>query len=52
MALSKEAKENKPKKPLNSYMFFSTRRFKELGDTENKREVVKKEWDEMSEKDL
>lgn len=44
MGLSKEAKENRPKKPLNTYMRFMKKRCEELGDAENKKDIVSKEW--------
>ncbi len=37
MVLSEEAKENRPKKPLNTFMRFMKRRCEQLGDTENKK---------------
>lgn len=42
MALTKEAIDNRPKRPANTYMLFSTRRYKTLGDADNKKETVKK----------
>lgn len=42
MALSKEAKEAKPKKPLNTYFRFAQERYQKLGDKEGKKDIVKK----------
>lgn len=42
MALTKEAIDNRPKRPLSTYLMFSTKRFKELGDVDGKRDIVKK----------
>ena len=49
MALSKEAQEAKPKKPQNAYMRFRLKRLKELGDVEKKNDLIKKEWNSLSE---
>ena len=52
MPLSKEAEEQKPKKPLNAYMRFRNNRMKELGDAEGKNNTVKQEWENMKPEEL
>ena len=52
MALSKETMEAKPKKPQNVYMKFRMDLLKKLGDKQGKNEIVKAEWNALTETQL
>lgn len=52
MALSKEAIEAKPKKPLNTYMRWRNEYIKDCPEGEDKKAFVKKGWDGLSEEDM
>ena len=52
MSLLKEALEAMPRKPLNSYMRWRTRRITELKDIPAKNEIMRKEWKKLSKADL
>jgi ferredoxin-NADP reductase len=47
MSLSKEAKDNKPKKPVNTYYVFRKEKLIAYKDDNDKLEKIKAEWDAL-----
>lgn len=50
MSLSKEALDNKPKKPLNAYFAFRLQKANEYKDVEKKGEKIKNDWENLDPK--